>query len=211
MGLKKLVLLTVLPIVLMGTQASAATISFTLDQSNALPNGFDYLQVNISDSTTTVGDIDFEVLVNSSAFPGVPVAGTGNFGMDNFYFNFDNSLTVGAANIIDLDPSTWDIKTDKNAGGGFGFFNFDLKGSGSTRTEVLTFTISGVSGDSLSSYAVGYTGVGTEAYFAAHVGGFDDGFGVTSGKFATVVPVPAAVWLFGSGLLGLVAVSRRKV
>jgi hypothetical protein len=28
---------------------------------------------------------------------------------------------------------------------------------------------------------------------------------------ATFVPVPAAVWLFGSGLLGLVAVSRRKV
>lgn len=27
----------------------------------------------------------------------------------------------------------------------------------------------------------------------------------------TVVPVPAAVWLFGSGLIGLVAVSRRKV
>ena len=25
-----------------------------------------------------------------------------------------------------------------------------------------------------------------------------------------VVPVPAAVWLFGSGLLGLVAVSRRR-
>ena len=27
----------------------------------------------------------------------------------------------------------------------------------------------------------------------------------------TVVPVPAAVWLFGSGLLGLVGVARRKV
>lgn len=27
---------------------------------------------------------------------------------------------------------------------------------------------------------------------------------------STVVPVPAAVWLFGSGLIGLVAVSRRK-
>ena len=27
---------------------------------------------------------------------------------------------------------------------------------------------------------------------------------------ATYVPVPAAIWLFGSGLLGLVAVSRRK-
>ncbi len=27
----------------------------------------------------------------------------------------------------------------------------------------------------------------------------------------TVVPVPAAVWLFGSGLLGLVGVARRKI
>ena len=26
----------------------------------------------------------------------------------------------------------------------------------------------------------------------------------------TVVPVPAAVWLFGSGLLGLVAIARRR-
>lgn len=28
--------------------------------------------------------------------------------------------------------------------------------------------------------------------------------------FASVVPVPAAVWLFGSGLIGLVGVARRK-
>lgn len=28
--------------------------------------------------------------------------------------------------------------------------------------------------------------------------------------FAEVVPVPAAVWLFGSGLLGLVGIARRK-
>lgn len=29
--------------------------------------------------------------------------------------------------------------------------------------------------------------------------------------YAQVVPVPAAVWLFGSGLLGLVGVARRKI
>lgn len=29
-------------------------------------------------------------------------------------------------------------------------------------------------------------------------------------KLGAVVPVPAAVWLFGSGLLGLVSVARRK-
>jgi hypothetical protein len=32
----------------------------------------------------------------------------------------------------------------------------------------------------------------------------------TATPFATVIPVPAAVWLFGSGLIGLVGVARRK-
>lgn len=31
-----------------------------------------------------------------------------------------------------------------------------------------------------------------------------------SGIFLGAVPVPAAVWLFGSGLIGLVGVARRK-
>ena len=29
-------------------------------------------------------------------------------------------------------------------------------------------------------------------------------------NITAVVPVPAAVWLFGSGLLGLVGIARRK-
>jgi hypothetical protein len=33
----------------------------------------------------------------------------------------------------------------------------------------------------------------------------------TAGRALTSVPVPAAAWLFGSGLLGLIAVSRRAV
>lgn len=37
------------------------------------------------------------------------------------------------------------------------------------------------------------------------------GFGFAYGDFSfTPVPVPAAVWLFGSGLLGLVGIARRK-
>jgi len=34
--------------------------------------------------------------------------------------------------------------------------------------------------------------------------------GVTTGTHPPAIPVPAAVWLFGSGLLGLVGVARRK-
>ncbi len=42
-------------------------------------------------------------------------------------------------------------------------------------------------------------------------GDFSDLLGTTAkvGQI-TVVPVPATIWLFGSGLIGLVAVSRRK-
>lgn len=32
----------------------------------------------------------------------------------------------------------------------------------------------------------------------------------TAYKFTQVVPIPAAIWLFGSGLLGLVGIARRK-
>jgi hypothetical protein len=48
--------------------------------------------------------------------------------------------------------------------------------------------------------------------------GFQDEFGVSSGLGSwavhsgdvSAIPVPAAVWLFGSGLLGLVGMARRK-
>lgn len=44
--------------------------------------------------------------------------------------------------------------------------------------------------------------------------GEDDNFGFIDGTWVqdsySVVPVPAAAWLFGSGLLGLVGLARRK-
>jgi fumarate reductase subunit C len=35
-------------------------------------------------------------------------------------------------------------------------------------------------------------------------------YGIFMVREATVVPVPAAVWLFASGLLGLVGIARRR-
>jgi hypothetical protein len=35
-------------------------------------------------------------------------------------------------------------------------------------------------------------------------------FGMDNLAFASIVPLPPAVWLFGSGLLGLIGISRRK-
>ena len=67
MGIKKIFKLSALLLALVGIQANAATISYYLDQSNALLDGVSYAQVTISDSTTTIGDIDFSVEVLASA------------------------------------------------------------------------------------------------------------------------------------------------
>lgn len=67
----------------------------------------------------------------------------------------------------------------------------------------------------------GYTGndwgVTDVDWFATGIGqikflGVGAGSGVIDGGFelTSVVPVPAAVWLFGSGLIGLIGVARRR-
>jgi len=207
MNYKKLVKLAILPMIFVATQTSAASISYYLDQSNDLPNGINYAQVTISDGIG--GNIDFSVDVIESAFSVSPSA---NFGMQTFSFNYDKALTINSSNIQDIVPS-WAISQDANAGGSFGKFEFQLSGTGSSRTSLLSFSITGVSNDTVNSYAIGSTlNPSSGEFFAAHIAGFDETDGVTSAQFAgsTVVPVPAALWLFGSGLLGLVAVSRRK-
>jgi hypothetical protein len=208
MEIQKLIKFAVLPLAITGTHASAATISYYLDQSNMLDDGINYAQVTISDGVA--GNIDFSVQVLSGAFS---VSGT-NFGMQSFSFNYDNSLSVSDSNIIDIDPTSWMILQDANAGGGFGKFEFQLDGTGSARTELLTFSITGVTGDTVYDYAIGSTlNPGSGEFFAAHIAGFDTTNGVTSAQFAgstPVVPVPAAAWLFGSGLLALAGIARRR-
>lgn len=208
MEIQNLIKYSVLPLSLAGVQASAATISYYLDQSNGPGDGINYAQVTISDSGD---DILFSVQLLTSAFSVSPDA---NFGLQNFSFNVNDLLTVGPANISTVDPSTWTISTNTNAGGGFGKFDFQLSGTGSDRTDLLTFSITGVSGDTINDYAIGSDlNPSSGEFFAAHIAGFDGKNSITGAQFAgstAVVPVPAAVWLFGSGLLGLAGIARRR-
>jgi hypothetical protein len=192
-------------------RANADTISYYINQSNSLPDGTNYAMVTISDSTVVTGDIDFTVELIDGAFG---VSGD-NFGMQNFLFNYDDALSLAASDIVNLSESDWSVRENKNSGGGFGKFDIALSGTGSSRTDLLTFSITGIDGDSIYSYALGSSlNPAADEYFSMHIAGYDETYYTTSAKFAgstSVVPVPTAAWLFASGLLGLFATARRKV
>ena len=61
-----------------------------------------------------------------------------------------------------------------------------------------------------TGYSPTQTGIGGSPMLAGPFPGDSANFDITSMTVTSVVPVPAAVWLLGSGLLGLVGVARRK-
>ncbi|MCR4347381.1 MAG: VPLPA-CTERM sorting domain-containing protein [Sulfuricaulis sp.] len=136
-----------------------------------------------------------------------------HFGIQKFGFNFTGDSSYEITGL----PDYWRAKEDKHMSE-FGMFDIRLQGKGKARTDELSFTVTGA-------------GLGDfDSFFAAHVAGFewcpDDGDKknkwcsgkgcVSSAYFGggtpVVVPIPAAAWLFGSGLAGLFGLaSRRKL
>ncbi len=210
--------------------SQAATVSYFLNQSNALPDGINYLQVTISDEGAP-GSIDFKVEVLQ---PLLDLAGD-NFGIQKFAFNILPGVDATASD-VDALPANWRAR---NAGrmSGFGLFDVRLQGRGSSRQDPLTFSITGVTLDTILSYVDLSTGRSPEgrSLFAAHVAGFNlgncgdtgeddegrrgpfkgrEGGGqcVTSAYFGgsgNAVPAPPAVWLLATGIAGL-AVRRCR-
>ena len=210
-----------------GINAQASSVTYYLDQSNVLTDGIGYLKVTISDNVN-LADINFKV-ETTSAFSTSPIGIGSNFGIQAFGFTPDASINLTSANIYGL-ASGWSTSTNLNSNAldGFGKFQVTESTTGSNRLNPLTFSIN-VSGDSIYSYANPSAGTAgswvgsSNPFFAAHVAGFtsnltDANGMVTSAYFAgstdqippNLVPVPAAAWLLGSGLIGLVGLARRK-
>lgn len=149
--------------------AQAASISYLLDQSNALPDGTNYLQVTVADGMDGAIDFTVEVLGPLSSIA------DGNFGMTSFAFNVIAGGFAEAGDITGL-PDGWRARNGKRMDG-FGLFDIKLQGRGWARTDSLTFSITGIDGDTVEDYAGLSHGNARQGhqFFAAHVAGFEYG------------------------------------
>lgn len=189
--------------------ADAATISYYLDQTNVdplMPDGTNYMIVTATGDT--FGQVDFRI----ETVPGAFTQGV-NFGIQGFGFSIVPSTNL-LSNTDFILPESWtvNIAPPSNVMDGFGGFDVLVSNGGGNRQDPLQFSVLGLTLDDLFEVSSGNAGQGN-VVFAAHVADFViSDPGVTSGFIggSTLVPVPAALWLFGSGLLGLIGVARRK-
>ena len=211
-------------------------ISGTGYQFDLIPNGTTYATVTMDDNDDPSGVIDFTVAL-SDYWTGI--CGN-NCGFDSFGFNTSGLGGIEDVINLPLIEWDTTIATNGTAQDGFGKFDVVVRTNGAANRVApeLTFSIDNSTNilDIFSDYVDGSTNSANgSTFFAAHIAGFSDvnldspgvdcvydadgpsvecnelvSIWVGSDGTVSVVPVPAAVWLFGSGLLGLIGVARRK-
>jgi hypothetical protein len=101
---------------------------------------------------------------------------------------------------VDLAAGTW-TNADVTSFNGTTLADFEIA------TVTFQVTNPGVSPIDVS---IGFFSGGTPRLWADSDGLIDVDPTFIGGGGVTVVPVPAAVWLFGSGFLGLIGVAKRR-
>jgi hypothetical protein len=191
-------------------QVQADIVFFT--QSNTSPDGSIFATAEI----VAVGDnIQFTVTPNDALF-----SNQNNFGLQVFSLNTDGIAISNYSATNFLLPVGWSADFVRETTDGFGDFDIKLNGSGGTRQDPLVFQITGINGDTpltyTSEFSAGSAGSGN-AILAARVAGYCNdgpcgpGLPGVGSEFIGAVPIPTAVWLLGSGLIGLLGIARRTV
>lgn len=126
-----------------------------------------------------------------------------NFTAGTFTASGPIATTAGPSYAF-LSPTTL---TD--IGGGEYLMNYTMQfGTNSASNQQTTLDITDIGGGVLSIITVDTEGDGVLGTMHNPVLGAPFQMNITS--TVSAVPVPAAVWLFGSGLMGLVGVARRR-
>lgn len=197
--------------------ASMAATTYYLNNSNLNPVIQTY-------ATVTVDQVGTDVKFIVSVAPALIAQG---WALDEFGFNWSGAGAAPAlsySGLADVDPDAEVVAWSDNGSGnmdGFGSFDFRVGGNGQAgRAQPVEFLVlnrtladligttgdpdcTGSDGCFFGVHIVGLAGTPAASaltFFAS--GGGDDPF--------TEVPIPAAAWLLGSGLLGLFGVARRR-
>lgn len=201
------------------------------DGSIVSNNGSTYSSIAASltyDTVSGFGSSGLSITMNGDDFLGAPptfhditldrIEGTdlidGNVlvdwnGTDNMSLHIEWDAS-GLFNAIDLGLQVGDTISGTNLLRN-GVFLADV-GSATPYSDLLQLDPNNLQGPAPLAATSNSLGLGAETPFEGVRGYFDIGSGnslhVTS---VSAVPVPAAVWLFGSGLLALAGFARRKV
>lgn len=177
--------------VVAGTPAQAAMVSYMLDQSSTSAGTDDYVKLTLSDDTRGQLVIQVESLVGDSSADGYADIKSLSLNVT------DEALDIRSIVLPDAWKARRGNKHDE--------FNIQLFALGNARLDSLAFTIPGLTlADVEPAFSLQLWGI---------VASGNTDFTGSSQVFSPVgstVPVPAAVWLFGSGLLGLLSVARYR-
>jgi hypothetical protein len=192
---------------------AADSISYSLAFQNGGISGsgpFGTVQVNLISGTTASIIFDATspyVFVDSSA-AAVNVNAT--------------SFTVTNIAFVPSSASCANSCTGSGTVDGFGAFNLTINQHGATSnpSTEISFDLTNNSGTWASAANVLLANA-NGSHVAAHMvnsaantsctGFVSDHAGAGGGSCTTQVPIPAAAWLFGSGLVGLIGIARRRI
>ena len=222
--IKNICKLSMLPLALAAGSSQAATISFSNFQ-HAGSDAVDYIVTIADDSEAGVTTGNFKISYQvdlASTYTTAKLTGLFFDVADPFIAN-NSPYNAGNLGLTNHTPASCGqgFNTDQVAAGGGCNTNINLgAGAGSFQNHQFDVAIAWKNNNDLSTGAVGMfeiagLGLSLDDWAAVGVRGqATDGPGGSAKEFQigadTVVPVPAAVWLFGTGLLGLVGVARRK-
>lgn len=198
------------------SSAGAASVFPGLEAPGEMDTERSNLAVDIAESMETEGALDFNVSLKEEFSFG------GAFGMQAFAFNVDPAMDMetmadgsgGSSVVLSSSPleisnlpDGWSVKTDQHMAG-YGEFDVQLSTTGDNLADELAFTLAGAGqeqiGDEFAAKVAGYLGQGLAEGATA---GNGDGNGVEPPQ---AVPLPAAAWLFMSGVAGMFGVARRS-
>jgi len=199
---------------------SADTISYTLGVSN-LGGSYTgpFATVDVNRTSNTTATITFTSLSNGGY---IYLMGDGGAAAVNVSGTF-SVANIAGSNSLSYSPSftPGSYSTSSGSNDGFGSFNLRINsedGWGHTaNTITFDLTATGINSWATAGSVLVANTVGNVASVhvfpcTASAGAClssSPGANGTTG-YASQVPIPAAAWLFGSGLIGLIVIARRR-